>query len=236
VPSADVSCIIPVFDGARYVADAIRSVLAQTRPPDEIVVVDDGSQDGTAEEVARFGAAVVYVHQPHAGVAAARNHGVGRAAGSLLAFLDADDRWHPERLRRQLDALARCPDVELCDAASAYFWSDELTAEERERDPRYRHPFWGETRPGHIGTWLVRRAVFVRVGPFDPALRFSEDTDWLLRFRDAGGVRLTLPEVLGHRRLHRRNATAADRREQVRALARTLKQSRDRRRGAVSDG
>lgn len=236
MPKDEISCVIPVFDGARYVAAAIRSALAQTRPPDEIIVVDDGSRDDTAKKVACFGTAVTYVHQPHAGVAAARNRGVERASGNLLAFLDADDRWHPERLRRQLDALAGRPNVELCDAESAYFWSEELGADERERDPRYPHSFWHDTKPGHIGTWLVRRTAFARVGPFDPALRFSEDTDWLLRFGDGGGVRLTLREVLNHRRLHHRNMTAADRHVQVRALARTLKLSRDRRRGAGPAG
>ena len=229
-----VSCVIPVHNGARYVAEAIQSVVEQTVPPGEIVVVDDGSSDGTELEVARFGAAVVYVPQAHAGVAAARNHGVRRACGSLLCFLDADDRLHRDRLRLQLEALARQPHVELCDAHSAYFWSEELTADERKKDDRYRNPFWKETRPGHISTWLVRRAAFERVGPFDPALHFSEDTDWLLRFRDGGGIGATLPQVLSYRRLHRHNVTAGSRREQVRALAETLKHSRDRRRGTAS--
>ncbi len=229
-----VSCVIPVYNGARYVADAIQSVVEQTVPPAEIVVVDDGSSDGTEREVARFGAAVVYVPQAHAGVAAARNHGVRRACGSLFCFLDADDRLHRDRLSLQLEALARQPHVELCDAHSAYFWSEELTAEERKKDDRYRNPFWKETRPGHISTWLVTRAAFERVGPFDPALHFSEDTDWLLRFRDGGGIGATLPQVLSYRRLHRHNVTAGNRREQVRALAETLKHSRDRRRGTAS--
>ena len=234
--AASVSCVIPVHNGARYIAEAIQSVVDQTTPPGEIVVVDDGSSDETEREVARFGAAVVYVPQAHAGVASARNHGVGHARGSLLCFLDADDRLHRQRLSLQVEALARQPHVELCDAHSAYFWSEELTAEERKEDDRYRNPFWKETRPGHISTWLVTRAAFERVGPFDPALHFSEDTDWLLRFRDGGGIGTTLPQVLSYRRLHRRNVTAGSRREQVRALAQTLKQSRDRRRGAASRG
>jgi glycosyltransferase involved in cell wall biosynthesis len=236
VTATGVSCVIPVYNGARYIAEAIQSVLDQTTPPAEIVVVDDGSSDGAEREVSRLAAAVVYVSQAHAGVAAARNHGVQRTSGSFLCFLDADDRLHRERLQLQLEAFARQPQLELCDAHSAYFWSEELTAEDRQHDPRFPNPFWKETRPGHIGTWLVRRAVFDRVGPFDPTLRFSEDTDWLLRFRDGGGLGATLPQVLSYRRLHRDNATAGSRREQVRALAQTLKRSRDRRRGAAYGG
>ena len=83
---------------------------------------------------------------------------------------------------------------------------------------------------------LTIGAVSARTGVAPSALRFSEDTDWLLRFRDGGGIGATLPQVLSYRRLHRDNATAGSRREQVRALARTLKQSRDRRRGAASGG
>jgi glycosyltransferase involved in cell wall biosynthesis len=215
----------------RYVGDALRSVLSQIELRCEILVVDDGSEDSTAQEVARFGDAVVYLHQPHAGVSAARNFGVGRARGEFICFLDADDRYHPAKLRDQIDAFMRDPALEFCDAHSTYFWTDELSEEERRADHRYAHPFWETLAPGHISSWMLRRATFHQIGFFDEDLHFSEDTDWLLRCRDAGIVRETLPQCLSFRRLHRDNATAGDRRGQVEGLARAIMRSRARKNG-----
>ena len=233
VAPAEVSCIIPVRNGARYIGEAIRSVLDQTRPPEEIIVVDDGSSDSTGTEAAKFGARIEYVSITPSGIAAARNEGIRRSRGALLCFLDADDRTHAERLSRQLEELSRRPRVEFCHGYSTFFWSEELTPDEREKDHRYAGNFWRESRPGHISTWLVRRDAFDRVGPFDQDLKYSEDTDWLLRFRDIGGVETTVPHVLSYRRLHRDNVTASNRREQTRCLAQVLKRSRDRRRVPV---
>lgn len=233
-PSA--SCVIPVHDGVRWVAAAIRSVLAQTAPPQEIIVVDDGSTDGAAREIEAFGPQVIALRQDHEGVAAARNHGVSRATGDLLCFLDADDLWHPDRLRLQMALLADHPEVELCDAHSRYIWAEDLTLGERVADPRYGQPFWRRTDPGHIGTWLVRREAFARVGGFDDSLQYSEDTDWLLRYRDGGGATVTHPEVLSFRRLHRGNMTAGDRPGQARDLIRAVNRSRRRRQGAAANG
>jgi glycosyltransferase involved in cell wall biosynthesis len=224
-----VSCIIPVFDGARYVAEAIRSVLAQTEPPLEILVVDDGSTDDTARVVGAFGGAVTFLRQAHAGVSAARNLGVQRARGGLLCFLDADDRLHPEKLARQRAYLQAQPGLEFCDARTRYFWSEELSASELARDHRHAHAFWRTDVAGHISTWLTRRAVFDRIGLFDEQLHFSEDTDWRLRFQDGGGHIGTVPLVLSYRRLHPRNVTASDRQGQVHGLAVAFQRSRSRR-------
>src|SRR5947209_2263946 len=100
------SAVIPVRNGAEYIADAIRSVLDQTAPPLECLVIDDGSTDATPEIVRSFGTRVAYVCQSHAGVSAARNHGARRARGELVAFLDHDDVWLPTKLERQVEALA----------------------------------------------------------------------------------------------------------------------------------
>src|SRR5262249_4621066 len=98
-----VSVVIPTYERRRWVCRAVESVLAQTRPADEILVVDDGSSDGTADELARrFGARVRVLVQPNGGVAAARNAGVRAARHPLVAFLDSDDCWLPSKLERQL--------------------------------------------------------------------------------------------------------------------------------------
>lgn len=229
VDGHEVSCVIPVLDGARYVAAAIESVLAQTEPPLEILIVDDGSSDDTARVVRSFGRAVTLLQQAHAGVSAARNLGVARACGAWLCFLDADDRLHPHRLAWQRMYLQARPWLEFCDARSRYFWSEELSTMELAHDPRHAHSFWRAETAGHISTWLVRRTVFERIGLFDETLHFSEDTDWRLRFEDGGGRIGTLPLVVSDRRLHPRNATAVDRQGQVRGLAVAFQRSRSRR-------
>src|SRR5215203_2881736 len=110
--SSVVSAIIPVYNSERYLAEAIESVLVQTYPSHEIIVVDDGSIDGSAQVAKRFGSAVRYVFQRQAGVGAARNHGVELAEGRFFAFLDADDLWTKDKLQLQLAAFAADPELE----------------------------------------------------------------------------------------------------------------------------
>ncbi|MFI4903425.1 MAG: glycosyltransferase family 2 protein, partial [Burkholderiales bacterium] len=97
-----VSVVMPMYNGEAYVAEALDSVLAQTRPADEIVVVDDGSHDASAAIVARY-SGVRYVRQANGGCAAARNRGVAEAGGDVVAFIDQDDRWLPGHLARMLN-------------------------------------------------------------------------------------------------------------------------------------
>ena len=97
-----VSCIVPVYNGERYLREALDSILAQTYRPLEIIVADDGSADGTAGVVATFGDQVRYVRQHNQGPSSARNLGIRVPTGDFIAFLDADDLWHPEKLARQI--------------------------------------------------------------------------------------------------------------------------------------
>lgn len=222
---------MPVFNGMRYVGDAIESVLNQSMPVAEIIVVDDGSTDQTSDMVSRFGDRVKYVYQDNAGVSAARNRGIRETDCDLVCFLDADDKFHPDKNEIQAMNFSSRVELEFCDAHSQYFWSEDLRSAQVEADPRYEHAFWRNKLHGHISTWLVRRTVFERVGLFDESLRFSEDTDWLLRYKDSGGTQKTIPHCLSYRRLHQRNLTAGSRREQVRCLARVFRNARKRRCG-----
>jgi len=95
-----ISCIVPVYNGERYLKEALDSILVQTHCPLEIIVADDGSTDGTASVVAGYGEGVKHLWQPNAGETAARNMGLSAAQGEFVAFLDADDLWHPEKLAR----------------------------------------------------------------------------------------------------------------------------------------
>lgn len=197
-----VSCIVPVFNGAAYLREALDSVVAQTYGPLEILVVDDGSTDASADVVASYGDRVGYLHQENAGPAAARNRGLRQARGELIAFIDADDRWHAEKIERQAARLAARPDLDVCLVHAQNFWIEEL----REEEERWRGHRIAQPLPAYLpATLLARRRVFETVGGFDESLRFGHSTEWFLRAAARGVVTEMLPEVLYHRRLHRGN-------------------------------
>lgn len=106
-----ITAIVPAFNCARYLSDAVRSILDQTHAVDEVIVVDDGSTDDTPAVARGFGDRIVYIRTPNQGAAGARNTGLDRASGDYIAFLDADDAWYPEKIARQMDAFARHPDL-----------------------------------------------------------------------------------------------------------------------------
>lgn len=226
-----VSCIIAVYNGEAYLHEAIESLIGQEYPRVEIVVVDDGSTDGTAELIRRYGERVISLRQPNSGVSAARNRGVATSTGQLLSFLDADDLLDPWKIAVQVNAMRADETLDFCDCHSSYFWSPELSAEALARDVRHAEPFWHKVLPGHISTWLLRRELWDRVGGMQPGMHFSEDVDWLSRARDLSMRQLTLPDVLTRRRLHAGNVTARCGAEQGAALADMLKAHLTRVRG-----
>ena len=196
-----VSCIVPAFNAERFLAEALDSILAQTWRPLEVIVVDDGSTDGTAQIAAGYGAKVSYIHQANAGPAAARNRGLDAAAGTFIAFLDADDLWHEEKLARQMARFEARPELDLSSAHMENFWMPDM---KRVED------WLGEggivkTQPGVTQAIVARRALFDRIGPFDAALTHRDAMDWLARAADAGAVMETLPDILVFRRIHRNN-------------------------------
>jgi glycosyltransferase involved in cell wall biosynthesis len=198
-----VSVVIPVRDGERYVAEAVESVLAQTLPGVEPIVVDDGSEDGTPEILRSLGAGVRVVRQERTGAAAALNRGVGLARGGLLAFLDADDLWVPDKLALQTAALERRPGLDLVFGHVRQFHSPDLTGEQRAAIACPPDPAPGLSK----GTMLVRRETFARVGPFDTTWRVGDFVDWYARATEAGLASEMLPDVLMLRRLHPGNTT-----------------------------
>jgi glycosyltransferase involved in cell wall biosynthesis len=197
-----ISCIIPVFNGERYLAEALDSILKQSYRPLEIIVIDDGSSDGTATVVARYGTQVRYLWEPNSGPAPARNRGLSAATGEFVSFLDADDLWDPKKLERQMARFETRPELDVCVAYVQNFWIPELREEaERLRDNRVSKPL-----PGYsTGTLLARRSVFETVGPFNAALPHGDSTDWFLRAAERGAVIELLSDVLYYRRLHQTN-------------------------------
>ena len=136
-----ISVILPVYNGERFLAEAIGSVLGQTLPPHEIIVVDDGSTDSTAQIVADLAAAAAvplrYVYQENQGPAAARNHGIRLAQGELIAFQDADDLWSAEKLVTQAALLRRYPQAHAVIGYSqiAFTSSDDTNATPLQGQP-----------------------------------------------------------------------------------------------------
>jgi len=225
-----VSVIIPCHNGQRYVAEAIRSVLRQDHEPLEIIVVDDGSTDGSGEAVAAFGPAVRYDRQPHRGAAAARNRGVGLAAGQALAFLDADDLWTDHALSRMVQALNHHPTAGMVVGRVEQFVSPELGAAD------HHHQVSSEPVVARLfGSLLMRRSEFDRVGEFSPYLSTGELMDWMLRADDAGVTSATISDVVLRRRLHRTNHGIV-RRDARLDYVRVVKAALDRRRAAAPHG
>jgi len=157
----EVSVIVPVFDGDRYLAMAIDSTLAQTHRPLEIIVIDDGSTDesaGIAQTYAKRELNVHYFHQSHRGIGAARNRGIAHAKGCYLAFLDADDLWCADKLALQLAVFDRHPKVDLVFGHVTQFVSPELNDEQKRE---LRCP--SDPMSGYLATaMLVPQEVFCR--------------------------------------------------------------------------
>ena len=196
-----VAVIIGVRDGERYLAEALDSVLGQTLPPEEVVVVDDGSQDGTAAIADGYAPAARCVRRPPHGPAAAVNAGIEATTGELIGFLDADDVWNPAKLELQCEALDRDRSLDMVFGAVEQFVSPELGPTSRAE---LRPP--GPAAPGKIkGAMLVRRTSFERVGPFDPERTVAEFVDWYARAIEHGLREEVLPQVVLRRRLHKRN-------------------------------
>ncbi len=201
---ARISCIIPVYNAAPYLAEALDCVLAQTVPIDEIILVDDGSTDGSREVAARYSKHASLVSQENLGPAAARNHGLRLASGDLITFLDADDVWAVEKTERQLAAFNDQPELAICMTHVQNFWAPEFQPTSRP-DRKFT-----EAQPGYVCQCLMaRREVFDRVGLFDESLRVSEDTDWFGRAERAGVAKQILTDVLVRRRLHGSNTSYA---------------------------
>ncbi|MGA7307004.1 MAG: glycosyltransferase [Rhodothermales bacterium] len=194
-----VSCVVPVFNGERYLAESLDSILGQTYRPIEVIVVDDGSTDGTADVIAGYDGQVRSVWQSNAGPAAAINHGIRIATGDLVACLAADDLWQKEKLTRQVEQFEANGTLDACVTHIQNFWVPEMN-EEAERFKNHRI---AEAMPGYLCvTMLARAEVFRTVGLFDETLQHGNDLDWFMRAREKNIAIALLPDVLVHRRLH----------------------------------
>jgi len=202
----DVSVIIPCYNGRRFIGAAIESVLSQTQPPRQVIVIDDGSTDGSATVIKRYvGDVVQLVEQANAGESRARNVGFERATGEYIALLDADDMWLPDKIARQVEALRREPDAVAVYTRVFNFSEqiDDCGREETERtmdDPSVRDLIeYHYVTPSSL---LVRASVLAEHNiRFDETTQYSEDMLFAADLRLAGRLRL-VDEPLTAKRTH----------------------------------
>jgi glycosyltransferase involved in cell wall biosynthesis len=224
-----VSCVLPVYNGERYLEEALQSVFRQTYRSTQVIVVDDGSTDSTAAIVAAHGDRVEYLHQSNAGPSPATNHGIESSRGELGAFLDADDRWPAQKLALQVAHLVDRPETAAVFGHARNFWIPEL----REEALRYAGHRIAQPLPAYTrGTMMVRRTALDAVGAFDPRMGHGEVQDWVLRAR-AIGLRVDLlPDTILERRLHpgnrSRHLQQDSREEFLELIKRSLDRARDR--------
>jgi glycosyltransferase involved in cell wall biosynthesis len=223
-PNPLISVIIPAYNAARFLPDAVASIRRQQYAPLEILIVDDGSEDECERVATELGESVRYVRQQRAGPAAARNRGLELARGEFIGFLDADDEWPEQKLSIQLARLLAQPelDVVLGRVRYAALEGGEIP------DLQYEGPEPILSNV-HLGSGLYRRRAFDRVGGFDPSLQYSEDVDWFLRARELNLHVIILRPVTLIYRLHGGNMTA-NRERADRFLPLALKRSIERRR------
>ncbi len=204
-----VSVIIPTYNRAAYLAEALPSVFSQTLGALEVIVVDDGSTDATAALLRRCTDPRLRVAaQARRGAAAARNRGVLLARAPHLAFLDADDLWQPNKLALQTAALAAAPGLDMVFGYYEDFHDAAAGGAVRPAAPGYSS-----------GTLLVRRAAFLKVGLFATAWRVGEFIDWYGRAAEAGLTSALRPEVVLRRRVHAANSPRTARQDYAGVLA-----------------
>ena len=208
-----ISVIVPVYNGAAFLRQAIDSILAQRWPCLEIIVVDDGSSDDIEAAVAALPVDVRFFRQDNAGPAAARNRGIRDASGDFIAFLDVDDLWPENNLAVLADALVRDPELQVV-RGHAQMLVREAGSERFEYRGNPRESF-----PYYIGSGLYRREVFRRVGLFDTSMRMAEDTDWFTRLHESALKSERLAEVTLLVRRHGGNMTAGKSKEELNLTA-----------------
>lgn len=222
IASPRISVVVPVFNRAELLRKAVASALAQSLAPWEIIVVDDGSTDGSGDIARAFGPPVRAISKPNGGLAAARNTGVAAASGEWIAFLDSDDLWPEGSLACRAAALAADPELSLVLGHFDCFTDDPPEATRL-----------GQTRPASLcSAMLARRSAWERVGPFDVARRLGEFIDWFARACDMGLRHRFLPDLVLWRRVHEGNMVR-ERRSEFAEYPRLIKGILDRRRGVA---
>jgi glycosyltransferase involved in cell wall biosynthesis len=227
--STGVSVIIPVYNGERYLPEAIASVRRQSLAPIEIVIVDDGSTDDTVALAETLGTDIRLVRQAHSGVTISRNRGIRASRGDLIAFLDCDDVWMDDKLATQVSILQEHADIQVALGYTRRMWTpparDDASTGMRLTEPELAL---------HLGAALIRRSIFDSVGAFDETVSRAEDWDWFMRVRERGLIVVVHPGVMLLYRRHSGNMTNEETKGRA-ALVRMIHRSIGRRRSRGGD-
>jgi glycosyltransferase involved in cell wall biosynthesis len=221
-----VSVIIPVYNGQQYLAAAIDSVLEQDYRPLEIIVVDDGSTDESAR-IAQSYSEVLYLYQANGGAAAARNTGIAAAHGEIIAFLDHDDLWTPNKLQVHVTYLLEHPEVAFTISTGVIYLDEGVERPEWLSAEELVHP------QQLLGALVVHKETFNELGELDTTFKVAEDTEWLMRARDAGHPWTVLPEPVVLRRVHGDNLSTRFRGQHQLSMLRALQKSAQRKRNKL---
>lgn len=224
-----VSVVVTTHNRAEYLEQALDSLMGQDYEPLEIVVVDDGSTDHTREVAAQYADRVSYVFQANRGVGAAYNTGLKQSKGALVSFLDSDDLWTPNRLKKQVSYLKAHPETAIVTGMVKNFFDEGFPEEEKSK-----FGYMDTLLQGHVvSAMLVRREVFDTVDPFDESLKVGSMMDLLIRVKESGVKIDLLPDLVLMRRVHEgnNNRQTAD---SFLWRAKILKSHIDRRRDAAN--
>jgi glycosyltransferase involved in cell wall biosynthesis len=201
-----ISVIIPAYNATRFIRETVESVLQQTLPPDEVLVIDDGSTDDTASIAESFGPPVRVIRRHNVKLAATRNFGVQEARSEWVAFLDADDLWQSNKLERQMEELSRHPEADLCYTGRVLLLQELETTRLGKVVPvppadEIRQALYRNTTflPSSV---MVRRSAFLAIGGHDTKFKSVEDWDTWLRLLHAGTKFAACPEPLMLYRIH----------------------------------
>lgn len=199
-----ISCIITSFNSDEFIAEALNSIKEQTYKNIEIIVADGGSTDNTRGIVEKFNSGIKFFTRENTGPATTRNLGLRNARGNYIAFLDADDLWHPKKLEKQMNYFDENPGTDLCITYAEMFWSQEL----KEEKDFYKDHLRTKPIPGYATTTLLaKKSVFRKTGEFNDNFWFSDATDWFIRVKELGLKLKVIEEPLTFHRMHESNLT-----------------------------
>lgn len=220
-----VSIIIPVYNGESYLVETIKSVLNQTYKTFEIIIVDDGSTDGSAAIIKNFSVPIRYFFQSNSGTAAARNFGIDKAKGSFFTFLDQDDLWLEDKLSLQISAFKNDSKLDIVFGQIKQFYSPEV-----DELFRQSNRCSSSLMPGYLpSAMLIKREAFFNVGLFESNWQIGEWANWFIRASEQKLKMMMLPELVAMRRIHAANKGVLQRKS-ITEYVHILKASLDRRR------
>jgi len=221
-----ISVLIPFYNTEKYLAEAIQSVLDQTLQPMEILLLDDGSTDGSAKIAESFKPQISLFQQENEGISAARNALLKKAQGEFLAFLDADDLWTPDHLKKLFEPFRSNKQLGIVSGYVEQFLSPDV------EDPIAQIPDGNEVLPGYVvGTFLIKKEVFKKAGYFNEELTLADTVDWFARVKDGGIGFKMIDDIVLRRRIHTTNTginQKGNRHDYTKVLMASIKRKRER--------